>query len=205
MSPDIIVLSNVVTLKDLLHIMNSCTHNGFPVVRHVKDADRYVGLILRRQLRVILAMKRIEFRSGCEIPDFDTKVFIAMKESHRSKELNIEAHVQHMFTEPFVNQMINLTPFMNRFVHSLLLLIKNDVHDILALLFTAVNVSALAAALFRCTQTSYCPERSSPQQPSLHAATPHIPPAFSLTATLYFEPWAFAICPLLTSATASLA
>lgn len=120
MSCNIVALPTVITLKSLLQIMNSCSHSGFPVVRHINDADRYVGMILRRQLRVILAMKRIEFRSGCEIPDFDTKVFIAMKDSHRSKELNIEAHVQDKFTEPFVNQQINLSPFMNRFVSVLL-------------------------------------------------------------------------------------
>jgi hypothetical protein len=116
MNSNIVVLPTLVPLKNLLEVMNSCTHSGFPVVRQVNDADRYVGMILRRQLRVILAMKRIEFRSGCEIPDFDTKVFIAMKDSHRSKELNIEAHLQLKFTEPFVNQFINLSPFMNRFV-----------------------------------------------------------------------------------------
>jgi hypothetical protein len=116
MSTNIQTLPTVITLNDLIQTLNACTHSGFPVVRPINGADRYVGLILRRQLRIILAMKRIEFRSGCDIPDFDTKVFIAMKDAHRSKELNIEAHVQHTFTQPFVNQQINLTPFMNRCV-----------------------------------------------------------------------------------------
>jgi CBS domain-containing protein len=116
MSTNIVTLPTIITLKDLIQIMNACTHSGFPVVRSINSADRYVGLILRRQLRVILAMKRIEFKSGCEIPDFDTKVFIAMKDSHRSKELNIEALVQHTFTQPFVDQQINIAPFMNRCV-----------------------------------------------------------------------------------------
>jgi hypothetical protein len=118
MSANVVALPSLIVLKDLISIMNACTHSGFPVVRTINDADRYVGLILRRQLRIILAMKRIEFRSGCDIPDFDTKVFIAMKDPHRSKELNVEAHVRDSFTEPFVNQHINLTPFMNRCVAS---------------------------------------------------------------------------------------
>lgn len=116
MSTNIQTIPTVINLNDLIQTLNACTHSGFPVVRPINGADRYVGLILRRQLRVILAMKRIEFRSGCDIPDFDTKVFIAMKDAHRSKELNIEAHVQHAFTQPFVNQQIDLTPFMNRCV-----------------------------------------------------------------------------------------
>lgn len=116
MSANVVTLPTLISLKDLIDTMNACSHNGFPVVRSINDADRYVGLILRRQLRIILAMKRIEFRSGFEIPDFDTKVFIAMKDPHRSKELNVEAHVKDTFTEPFVNQQINLAPFMNRYV-----------------------------------------------------------------------------------------
>jgi len=94
MSTDVVSLPTTITLKDLIQTMMACTHSGFPVVRHINGADRYVGMLLRRQLRIILAMKRIEFRSGCEIPDFETKVFLAMKDTHRSKELNIEAYVQ---------------------------------------------------------------------------------------------------------------
>lgn len=119
MSSDVVALPTLISLKDLISKLNACTHSGFPVVRPINGADRYVGLILRRQLRIILAMKRIEFRSGFDIPDFDTKVFIAMKDAHRSKELNVEAHVRGTFTEPFVDQQINLTPFMNRCAFSL--------------------------------------------------------------------------------------
>jgi hypothetical protein len=119
MSSDVVALPTLISLKDLISKLNACTHSGFPVVRPINGADRYVGLILRRQLRIILAMKRIEFRSGFDIPDFDTKVFIAMKDAHRSKELNVEAHVRGTFTEPFVDQQINLTPFMNRYLDSL--------------------------------------------------------------------------------------
>jgi CBS domain containing-hemolysin-like protein len=158
MSCNIVALPTLITLRSLLQIMNSCSHSGFPVVRHINDADRYVGVILRRQLRVILAMKRIEFRSGCEIPDFDTKVFIAMKDSHRSKELNIEAHVQDKFTEPFVNQQINLSPFMNRFV--VCFRVAAPLRASLSMapacccsLQLTFNVFVLAAARFRSSQT----------------------------------------------------
>jgi len=63
---------------DVLKVLTSCSHNGFPVVRELSDGTHhFMGLILRSQLHLLL----------------NRKLFVSSNYRHRSdSRLNLEQH-----------------------------------------------------------------------------------------------------------------
>ena len=69
MAQPVVVLPDVCKVRRIVEILNSCSHNGFPVVGSKLETMHYVcGLILRQQIEVILRDRLWGHQSGKKVP-----------------------------------------------------------------------------------------------------------------------------------------
>eukprot|EP00758_Cryptobia_borreli_P000967 Tbor_TRINITY_DN1819_c0_g1::TRINITY_DN1819_c0_g1_i1::g.23089::m.23089/K05016/CLCN7; chloride channel 7 len=54
MKSPVITLTPIMAVGNIIKILETSTHNGFPVISSNDDSGRYQGLILRRQLEIII-------------------------------------------------------------------------------------------------------------------------------------------------------
>ncbi|XP_024384497.1 chloride channel protein CLC-d [Physcomitrium patens] len=61
MAPNVITLTEIISVSDVVKILKNTTHNGFPVIRHTEanDDGQLVGLILRHQLLLLLEQRAL--------------------------------------------------------------------------------------------------------------------------------------------------
>ncbi|KAG0610052.1 hypothetical protein M758_7G035300 [Ceratodon purpureus] len=59
MAPNVITLTEIVSVGDVIKILKNTQHNGFPIIRHAdaNDEGQLVGLILRHQLLLLLEQR----------------------------------------------------------------------------------------------------------------------------------------------------
>lgn len=59
MAPNVITLTEIVSVAAVIKILKNTQHNGFPIIRHteVNDEGQLVGLILRHQLLLLLEQR----------------------------------------------------------------------------------------------------------------------------------------------------
>jgi len=111
MNQNLVVLHNIDNVGHIERILNNYTHSGFPVVKN----DSYRGLLLRKELYLLLSQKHIFIDSPDDIPNtilswktikalFDNKVVMKQKPK---------------ISEEDAKKYIDLTPYINTGVYSI--------------------------------------------------------------------------------------
>lgn len=61
MAPHVITFTEIVSVSEVVQVLQSTRHNGFPVIRHTEpyDEGQLVGLILRHQLLLLLEQRAL--------------------------------------------------------------------------------------------------------------------------------------------------
>lgn len=81
MKPNVVTIREVETLKRVLEILQTTTHNGFPVVKKVNENRRqvYCGFILRKQLLILLDRQKYYDKDSRITPEtIDFKTYITL-------------------------------------------------------------------------------------------------------------------------------
>eukprot|EP00300_Choanocystis_sp_HF-7_P011445 c17462_g1_i1.p1 GENE.c17462_g1_i1~~c17462_g1_i1.p1 ORF type:complete len:353 (-),score=76.81 c17462_g1_i1:83-1141(-) len=116
MHPTVHVVSLRDTVGNLLHVLQSTTHSGFPVV--YPDSNRYAGFILRSQLLSLI--DTLAFAHATTRPDSELLLPKAISGSSSSRETQ-ESFIEEdrlgtlhsSATEQERSQMLDLEPVMN--------------------------------------------------------------------------------------------
>jgi len=71
MAPEVVCINEVENLRTIVDILKTTTHNGFPVIKKVNEDRKQVfcGLILRRQLLILLNTKKYQERTSRITPE----------------------------------------------------------------------------------------------------------------------------------------
>jgi len=71
MATNVICLNEVESLRRIVEILKSTTHNGFPVIKKVSEERKqvYCGLVLRKQLLILLNTRKYQERTSRITPE----------------------------------------------------------------------------------------------------------------------------------------
>merc|ERR1711957_334107 len=119
MSRDVLTLNKVETVKDLLKILESCSHNGFPVIN--PKNHKFLGTMQREMLHRIMY-----YGHGCDIyqspnvpvqqppPMVAYEKSVFSKKAMRLKQFPTLDKIKAQLSAEDWHKLIDLKPYLNR-------------------------------------------------------------------------------------------